>query len=524
MSRILLIILCFPLCLSCTVGGSGDEIIRELDEVLRLKDVYEKAFVDKVEAMKKMRSSDMLWTNEYSLNKMIADEYSAVSYDSTVAYLDRNCDLAIAHADAYRKMESSLLEIKAYIRAGYHSEAIGELSDILYPEVPDSLKRLYFEVRHSLAGEMMVYSGSIDMYEKAYAERNMMRDSLFAYTEPGSYAWYDLNREVALSARDSASVRDCAAKMLSLAGDDLRKYAAACYFYSEGVQPRGSDEVVEYLCRSAIADVKAATKDYASLNTLAEILFQKGDISRAFRYSADHCMQDALAFNGKLRLWQVSTFFPKIQNAYEHLQERQNRRMTVIVVFMCLLASSLGLMLVYIYRHHHVLLMANARLAALNSRLEESDKVKDEYIALFLGTVSENIAKERKYRDHVMKYLKRGNDKYLMDEIVAMPSIEDDIRLFYKMFDNAFIKLYPSFVAQFNALLADGCEILPKDSDILTPELRIFALIKLGVTDSGKIASLLHYSANTVYNYRAKIKNKAKGSRGDFEDAVRAIA
>ena len=91
------------------------------------------------------------------------------------------------------------------------------------------------------------------------------------------------------------------------------------------------------------------------------------------------------------------------------------------------------------------------------------------------------------------------------------------------MFDETFLNLFPDFVEQFNALLADGSAIILKDPDVLTPELRIFALIRLGVTDSGKIANLLHYSSNTVYNYRAKIKNKACGPRDSFEDAVRAI-
>ena len=111
----------------------------------------------------------------------------------------------------------------------------------------------------------------------------------------------------------------------------------------------------------------------------------------------------------------------------------------------------------------------------------------------------------------------------LIEEIEALPPIEDDIREFYQMFDRTFVNLYPDFVEEFNALLADGEAIVPKGDDILTPELRVFALIKLGITESSKIASLLHSSANTVYNYRAKIKNKARGDRELFEDAVQAI-
>ena len=173
--------------------------------------------------------------------------------------------------------------------------------------------------------------------------------------------------------------------------------------------------------------------------------------------------------------------------------------------------------------HNRDLIAVNSRLTSLNAQMQEADKVKQEYIALFLGILSENINKTRQYSNHVLKYIRQGNTKALVEEIEQMPLIDDDILEFYKMFDETFINLFPDFVERFNELLVDGAAIIPKGEDILTPELRIFALIKLGITDSSKIASLLHYSVNTIYNYRAKIKNKARGSRDEFEAAVRNI-
>ena len=160
---------------------------------------------------------------------------------------------------------------------------------------------------------------------------------------------------------------------------------------------------------------------------------------------------------------------------------------------------------------------------SLNARIREADKVKQEYITLFLGILSDNISTTRLYKNHVLKTIRQGNTKSLVEEIEQLPPIDNDILDFYKMFDQTFINLYPDFVEKFNTLLVDGAEIVPKGDDILTPELRIFALIKLGITDSSRIASLLHYSANTIYNYRAKTKKKARASKDDFEDAVREI-
>lgn len=319
-------------------------------------------------------------------------------------------------------------------------------------------------------------------------------------------------------------------------------YAKACYFYSIAME--SDKEKLNWMAKSAIADVMCATKDYASLIDLSRLLFEIGDVDRAFHYTADFCLPDALFFNGKLRPWQIVRFFPELEKAYVEKAGRQKNIMKVSVVVTSALLALLVFVTAVLIRRHRILVRTrakleesyseierrnieleniNSRLHKLNESLKETDTVKQEYIALFLSILSENINENRQYKNHVLKYIRRGNEKYLADEIEALPPIDDDIQRFYKMFDETFVKLYPVFVEKFNELLVEGEAIFPKGNDILSPELRIFALIKLGINDSSKIASLLHYSSNTIYNYRAKIKNKAKGDRDRFEEAVKAI-
>ena len=522
--RILTLISLLPVLvmpLACSDGGS--DAVAELDEALRLRGTYEKSFIDKINALKNMRGEAMPFAEEYRLNTRIAEEYSSYSFDSTMAYLNRNQILSITHDDEERRTETELKKVNEYIRAGYHVEASNLLQTIRPSSVTHDLKYLWFSVRHSLAGEMMSYSGGLDLYWVKFAERNEMRDSLLNYTVPGSFEWYNLNREVALSAKDSTSVRDLALKMMEQTEEYSHDYAAACWYYAEGISPKDQKQKLEWLCRSAVSDVMCCTRDYAALNEVARLLFQDGDINRAFRYIADQSLPDALAFNGKLRPWQISCFFPMIERAYEAKQARQRHVILASAIFVSLLMMVLAFLLAALFRHHKALQKTNERLKTLNLRLEESDKIKEEYIALFLEKVSDNINKNRKSQNHLLKYLRRGDYKYLIDEIESQPPIEDDIKQFYKMFDEAFLNLYPDFVEQVNSLLAEGEKITLKDGD-LTPELRICALIRLGVTDSGKMASLLHYSANTVYNYRARIRNKAIGPRDKFEDAVKHLS
>ena len=255
-------------------------------------------------------------------------------------------------------------------------------------------------------------------------------------------------------------------------------------------------------------------------------------------------MRDALFFNGKLRPWQISQFFPALEKAYAAQNARSTRMMILFMVVTLLLMLALASLLVNLSRRRKALekmsldlqaekdrverrnasLQAvNQQMGEVNAALQEANKVRQEYIGLYLQNMSENISKNRKYKNHVLTYIRRGNTKYLAEEIMALPPIEEDISQFNRTFDETFINLYPDFVEKFNALLQEGEEIKPKGEDILTPEHRVFALIKLGIVESSRIAALLHYSANTVYNYRAKIKNKCRGDREQFEAAVQTI-
>ncbi|MCI1639816.1 MAG: DUF6377 domain-containing protein [Bacteroidales bacterium] len=501
-----------------------DPVIIKLDETLKLKNTYESYFKDRMTVLKRVLSDQKDPDQIYKLNKRLAEEYMSYSMDSTTKYLFANETIARKAGDLYKKAETDLCLAEEYAMSGYHIEASEILHRYSTITIPPSLKKHYFEDWHALSGELMAYASNGSIYNEKLSDRDMYRDSLLAMTDSLSFDWLNLKREAAESSNDINTARGYAKEMINISTGNSHDYAKACYFYSLYFTGRDqSGKRLEWLARSAIADVLCATKDYAALNDIAKVLFENGDIDRAFRYAADNCMQDALFFNGKLRPWQISQFFPRIEKAYELKSRKQDNVMHAFFFILTLMLVLLAFMFANIYNRKKVLERTNLKLKALNSQFQEANKVKQEYIALFLGILSENINTTRQYKNHVLKYLRRGNDKYLVDEIEALPSIDDDIRRFYEMFDKTFINLYPNFVEKFNGLLADGESVAPKNGEILTPELRIFALIKLGITDSSKIASLLHYSANTIYNYRAKIKNRSKGDRDKFENDVKAI-
>ena len=515
------------------------QLLRELDAALANASTYEGYFQQRTDVLRQMLAGKNTPEQEYEIRKKLASEFTAYSLDSTVVQLGRNRALARQLGDAYRQAETDFALAREYALAGYHSDALDILSGYRLEAIPPGLEYTFFEVSCYLYGELAAYSSNNAQY---WQKKDMYRVSMLPFLEEGTYEWYDLQRVQAESDRDKEKALEYALKALEVTEPNSRTYARAAFFVS--VYQQDPDEEIAWLARSAIADVLCANKDYASLNTLAERLYRQGDIDRAFKYAADHGMPDALFFGGKLRPWQIAQFFPSLEQAYAAKNARHTRQMWMLIGLAGLLLLALAGLLFYLSRRQRVLVRTrkaleeekarvdrrnqtlqdvNEQLQALNNELQESSKVRQEYIALYLQNLSENISTSRQYKNHVLKYIRRGNDKYLIEEIEALPPIEDDIREFYQMFDRTFINLYPDFVDEFNALLADGEAIVPKGDDILTPELRVFALIKLGITESSKIAALLHYSANTVYNYRAKIKNKARGDRELFEDAVQAI-
>lgn len=534
-------------CLFMTATAKGRDYsdeLRRLDAVLAQKSIYDQYLLDRIGMLKSMLEGQDSPYRTYDICRRIAWEFRSYSVDSTLAYLARCREIASATGDRARLLETEIATAEEYTIAGYHLEAQSILLSIDGEEVPSSIRHAYTAAMHSLAGELLAYATDPVIIREQDSLRTFYRDQLLRMVQPDTFEWCMLKMEESLQYGQHEDALGYASDLVSLSEEGSHEYAVACYHYQDCLGKDMEEEKLIWLIRSACTDVMCATKDYASLNFLAQNLFSMGDIDRAFSYTADHCMPDAISFGGKLRPWQIANFFPEIGKAYQEKNTSWRHSMYMMFSAMVVLLLFLAMTIVFIYKRQRVLvstrqalqssyreienqnadlLEANRKLSDLNSKILESDKIKQEYITLFLSILSENINTTRQYKNHVLKYIRMGNSKELVSEIEALPPIDNDINEFNKMFDRTFLNLYPDFVDKFNTLLSDGEAIVTRSGDSLTPELRVFALIKLGITDSSKIASLLHYSSNTIYNYRAKIKNKAKGDRSRFEEEVRMI-
>ena len=262
-----------------------------------------------------------------------------------------------------------------------------------------------------------------------------------------------------------------------------------------------------------------------------------------FKYSS-FSLEDAIAFDAKLRQWQISAILPAVQKSYTDIQQthqKKTRNMLVVmsVLVFLLLGGSFALFRLYrrqieysrriaemnkeIKQSSDTLADINKRLKKMNRELKEANAAKEEYIGLFLSMCSNYIDKMKAYQSGVRKLALAGNLDKLIADTSSPDNVEKELKEFYEMFDKAFLKLYPKFVEQFNGLLREDARIELKKGKLLNTELRIFALIRLGITQSSDIASMLRYSVNTIYNYRAQIKNSALGDRDNFEERIKEI-
>lgn len=522
-------------------------ILSRLDEKIEQRDSYRAFHEEQIDHLKQiLHRTSTTPEQRYDVHTMLIEAYEPYQFDSTLYYLDRNLELAQQTGSRYRTDETLLRLAHLYSTSGYYLEA----SEILYQKIDTTrldrnlFGRYYLTFRRFLS-EAHEYSGdkatSETAHQKmAYYTRRMLESYPRESDTHRLYLCEELLNNDEIDRADA--ILD---SLLVKEPPTTRNYAIYAYTKSMIEGRRGhADEQIGWLARSACADLQSATRDNASLCLLSQILFLSlDDTDSAFRYIRVS-MEDALFYHARLRPWQIASILPIIEQSYQARQKRQFRIVLGLsIALLALFLLSVFIAAVEIWQKHRIeqmrqeLQQTNEQLnnyirqlseinegqAILNDEILEANAVKEEYIGLFLGICSDYIDKLKEFQRTIRKKLAGGSSAEVQKELSSSALIDGYVEEFYNTFDNAFLHLYPNFVNEFNSLLRPDARIEPKKGKLLNTELRIFALIRLGINDSSKIAGLLRYSVNTIYNYRAKVKNNAAGSREDFEESIKKI-
>ena len=446
----------------------------------------------------------------------IYNVYSAFQSDSAIAYLDRCVSTALSVGDEPFAESCRALKATQFSMSGYYPEALVTLAGINRQHLDKAGWQNYYYALNHVYGEIASYSSDKNIKKEFYAKADSYRDSMFRVYPAMSIPSLTKHESQCSSAKDFARALHYNDLLLGRIRKGSHDYAIATYFrYEELIGMGREEEAVYWLTESAIADVRNAVTNQASLWSLADILDKAGDTDRSHRY-IDYAWKYAGMFGGRVRSWQISPILSNIDRNFQQKEARANRLLFALVVMVSLLLVVLIATLFNMVRQHR-------RLAAANHRLDNINLVKEAYIGRFFTICSLYIDKIEKLRLTVNKMMKnRQYDKVL--ELTGTAGMKNgEVDVLYDHFDEVFLHLFPNFVEQINLLLRPDARFVLSDPKRLTTPIRIFALIRLGIDDSTKIAECLHYSVNTIYNYRAKVRNGALGERDDFERKVKLI-
>lgn len=544
----IIIFLCLCTICMCRLHAAdssrADSLLLKLDQAIKERPIYMEQKELKLVELKRQLHRQIPDEERFAILGTLLDEYRSFNTDSALHMAEEREQIAIRlgnreYIDNARMNKADVLGM-----TGMYKEVMDLMRNIHIDRLPVDIHPYYYHIYRTVYGLMADYA--VTAYEKKlYTElTDKYRDSLLLVNKDNLLIH-------TLIQSDQYNVRNEYDKAIRLLTDylalqkDYEHDVAICaYTLSESYRLKGDKEKEkEYLIVSAMADMKTAVREYISLRKLAVLLYQEGDIERAYSY-VKICMEDAAACNARLRKLEILEIFPIINDAYQQKKEKQQEQMKWALVSISLLSLFLLLAIFYVYKQmkkvaaarrevidankrlkelNDELHLSNAQLKEANHSIAENSYLKEEYIGRYMDQCSVYLEKMDNYRRSLGKIAATGNVEELYKNIKSSKFIEGELKEFYTNFDNTFLQLFPTFVEDFNALLADDEQISLKAGERMNTELRIFALIRLGITDSVKIAQFLRYSVTTIYNYRTKVRNKAAGDRDLLEQEVMTI-
>lgn len=539
-----------------------EEILNRLDSVLEHAREWDGIKRHRLEEMHAKEAKARTIEEQYWSNKLLFEEYSVYNADSAMAYANRNHNIAHQLNDKSRQIEWDINRSFILSASGLLKEAQDILDSIDSADVSADLKSSYFNQLSYLYSHYGQYQGkaritSTDYYIKSRA----YQDSTFAHSSPSDplYLWY----KGWTAYNGSAEQRDELIPLLKADIDtakmDTRTDAMKAYVLSRIYGKKNDTENrKKYLAISAICDIKTANKDIASLEELGKMMLAEDDIDRAYNY-ATFCHSQAQEFNNRIRAVTISDLEKSIQEEYSKRDTSQRRELHIYLILASTLAFILLVAILIIVRNNKTLKQSQARLSQVNEelkdnvtelvslremqestnkelkemnnelttvnmQLKESNIIKEEYVGQMFSICSDYINKLESFRKDVSRKLKTGQIDALRKSVENSSMVQSELKEFYHSFDTIFLNLFPNFVKEFNELLRPEEQITLNENELLNTPLRIYALVRLGITDSVKIAALLHCSSQTVYNNRLRIRNKARIPKEHFAETVRTLS
>lgn len=547
--------------------GAEPANIATLDSLIERRNDIERAKLIRIAELRQKLNGAQSASDRYMFTNMLAGEFFPYNSDSAKKYIDQSIAIAERAGNTEWLTRNKIRKASLLTGSGLLKEALDIMSTIDRKDVSKELLTEYYGQMIYLYSHLGNYAGG-DEASDYYMRERVYKDSIMAVidsTHP-EYLWYR-GWDILGTDKSTADVIGALKRKLAGSGLDAHQDAKDAYILARLYQQDGNiDSAKKYMALSAIVDVRTANAEIASLEELAKLMFENGngDIDHAYHY-INYSLNKAISYPNRVRAFGISETIDSINKAWQERNRRSQNRTTLFLVLVCILATVLAVTIGIIIVQNRRLRLhrrsldtankkltgnvaelseahkqlneantrlneANARLTALNDdlkvkndELSEANYVKEEYIGYIFTICSDYIGKLEEFRKNIHMKAMTRKFKDIVDETSSTDMMKDELREFYRSFDTIFLHIYPDFVNDFNALLQDDKRIIPKEGELLNTELRIYALVRLGITDSVKIAEFLHCSPQTVYNNRFRVRNKALVPKKDFAEEVRKL-
>lgn len=551
MRNIIATVLLLTACLLHAQEPTLSELYQQIDEAIEQSPQFVADYEAQIEHTRTDYQRELSAERKMEQARQLFLLYRAYNNDSALVYIQRHIALAdsLGHGEVANHGRALLAFQCSTV--GLYTEALNILESINSRILSKEGKCDYYIACMHVYGELGYYTRIPSMQDQFFQLQEQYRDSIFQAADPNSED-YLLRKETKLYAEkryeEALAVNT---QRLKIAQPASRDFAIVSYYRHLIFSAKGDiEQAKHWLAQSALCDIRNAVMDQAALISLAELLNADGNYEQSYRYIR-FTWDCNSRFNTRMRSWQINPILTVIEKNYDNELKRKSSILKATMTGISILALLLAAALLYSWRERKQLKRAraaqeksnselkrlNAQLAtqaqtlselnsqqtALNAQLSEANQVKEEYIGRFMSLCSQYINKLDDYRKMVNRKMKNRDLDELFQITKSTELKEKELEELYENFDSVFLHLFPTFINDFNALLLPEFQIHPKEEHRLTTDIRIFALIRLGIEDSSKIAEFLHKSVNTIYNYRARIKNGAAGNRENFEQEVKTI-
>ncbi len=538
----LFLILCSFFCAALPFGAVArvspvDSLLLELNQALEHKSDYDGQRLNRIAVLTtEFASSEITAETKFNLGVRIYDEYKAFKYDSAFVYSQKLKKLAVQLQNP-QKIEVAKLKLAfVLLSSGLFKETFETLDSVDSRQLSEADKYNFYFLKARAYSDLGDFNHD-QTYRPAYFARALVyADTALRFCRPNSYDYLSVQEFQAQKIGNLPAAEVVYQQIRRLPNLTLHQLAVSASTIANLYEGAGQEErAFELLIVSAIADVKTATKETVAIFKLSDYCYRRGDLKNAYTFIKE-ARESAAFYKARQRQIEISHIASIIEGQKIDIIESQRKSLKTFAIIMSMLTVVVvGFAAVSFWQLRKLrkagrLITAtneelrdrNGELRQLNNALNEATKIKEQYIGYYFHNNSQYIDK--------MEVLKKRLDDLLdtkqytgAQKLVTAINIKNERNALLKGFDTVFLRLFPNFITQFNALFREEDRINLPEDQLLTTELRIFALIRLGIDDSEQISRMLGYSINTIYTYKTRVKNRSVLPNEEFEASVLAI-